>query len=514
MTDIIQYEGIENLGTTTDLINGKPIYDLDRIIETSGFTTAGDGGAGKWKQNGVTGQTPSQTPGDLGSQVLLNDGNGNQWEFVGEDLNQTSILKYCNISFTSVSEAISTSDNSVVNLANHIGEYIEVLDYYGGSMPNSSGVMLFQVVSYGSGVNDGGSFIDSINGQYTLKQLFKDAVYIEQFGASNNIDSRSIINKALSYASNIGFDTVASLPVMIVGSAGGDGKQRLITKAGYSVSGGGGIFNTSEFRQLPNKGMLRKYRNDLLSFDTVAYVDDVVNDVDAGYGVRLNYSTRENTTGFSVGHGIVADSDSETGQSLASWLVQSTPVSDVTNDWGVFCQEQNVINVAGDQGYNNQRSEQQRWTGCLQLVPEAKDLTRSGSRNTFNTLYGAVVAKSAGQALTGYHIKTYNGFLVEPNSIAENGCAITVNGNDGLDDKIPKSAFYIREDFEQGIDFTDSNFTNGDAIMLKTGQGVNIAGNKVLGDQQPAISDSTGTDSQQKINEILAVLRSHGLIST
>ncbi len=81
MTDIIQYEGIENLGTTTDLINGKPIYDLDRIIETSGFTTAGDGGSGKWKQNGITGQTPSQTPAQLGD-ALLNDASGNQWVLV------------------------------------------------------------------------------------------------------------------------------------------------------------------------------------------------------------------------------------------------------------------------------------------------------------------------------------------------------------------------------------------------------------------------------------------------
>ncbi len=86
MTDIIQYEGIENLGTTTDLINGKPIYDLDRVIETSGFTTAGDGGAGKWKQNGITGQTPSQTPAQLGD-ALLNDASGNQWALCGESIN-------------------------------------------------------------------------------------------------------------------------------------------------------------------------------------------------------------------------------------------------------------------------------------------------------------------------------------------------------------------------------------------------------------------------------------------
>ncbi|MCP4929380.1 MAG: hypothetical protein GY918_10040 [Gammaproteobacteria bacterium] len=83
MTDIIQYEGIENLGTTTDLINGKPVYDLDRIIETSGFATSGDGGSGKWKQNGITGQTPSQTPAQLGD-ALLNDANGNQWTLIAD----------------------------------------------------------------------------------------------------------------------------------------------------------------------------------------------------------------------------------------------------------------------------------------------------------------------------------------------------------------------------------------------------------------------------------------------
>jgi len=67
--------------TTTELINSSVVYDADKVLETSGFTTAGDGGNGKWKQNGVTGQTPSQTPAQLGD-ALLNDASGNQWALV------------------------------------------------------------------------------------------------------------------------------------------------------------------------------------------------------------------------------------------------------------------------------------------------------------------------------------------------------------------------------------------------------------------------------------------------
>ncbi len=111
MTDIIQYEGIENLGTTADLINGKPIYDLDRIIETSGFTTAGDGGAGKWKQNGVTGQTPSQTPAQLGD-ALLNDANGNQWQLIRSS---SEIIDKIGLSEESFIAAINAFENVDLN---------------------------------------------------------------------------------------------------------------------------------------------------------------------------------------------------------------------------------------------------------------------------------------------------------------------------------------------------------------------------------------------------------------
>ena len=67
--------------TTTDLIASTATFAAATSIPTSGFTTSGDGGNGSWKQNGLTGQTPSQSPAQLGD-ALLNDGNGNQWELL------------------------------------------------------------------------------------------------------------------------------------------------------------------------------------------------------------------------------------------------------------------------------------------------------------------------------------------------------------------------------------------------------------------------------------------------
>ena len=54
----------------------------DSLVITDGFYEYGDGGGATWKHNGVTGQTPSQTPAQLGDS-LFNDSNGDQWELVG-----------------------------------------------------------------------------------------------------------------------------------------------------------------------------------------------------------------------------------------------------------------------------------------------------------------------------------------------------------------------------------------------------------------------------------------------
>jgi hypothetical protein len=75
-----QFDLVDGL-TTTALIASTTAYAADKVITTNGFTTSGDGGVGQWKQNGVTGQTPSQTPAQL-VDALINDANGTQWSLV------------------------------------------------------------------------------------------------------------------------------------------------------------------------------------------------------------------------------------------------------------------------------------------------------------------------------------------------------------------------------------------------------------------------------------------------
>jgi lysophospholipase L1-like esterase len=68
--------------TTLDLIASAATFAPDTNIRTKGYTTSGDGGSGHWLQNGVTGQTPSQTSLQLGNQSIFNDANGDQWGYI------------------------------------------------------------------------------------------------------------------------------------------------------------------------------------------------------------------------------------------------------------------------------------------------------------------------------------------------------------------------------------------------------------------------------------------------
>lgn len=66
--------------TTTGLINSSASVVTGEIIETSGFTTAGDGGGAQWKATGNT-ITASQTPTLIGGPTC-SDANGNEFSLV------------------------------------------------------------------------------------------------------------------------------------------------------------------------------------------------------------------------------------------------------------------------------------------------------------------------------------------------------------------------------------------------------------------------------------------------
>lgn len=67
--------------TTTGLINSNRKWQAGDTIETTGFTTAGDGGGGKWLATATTGLTANQTPADRGAAELT-DGSGRLWTLV------------------------------------------------------------------------------------------------------------------------------------------------------------------------------------------------------------------------------------------------------------------------------------------------------------------------------------------------------------------------------------------------------------------------------------------------
>jgi hypothetical protein len=111
-------EAFANQLTTIGLIGSSATFSTSTVISTSGYTASGDGGEGRWKQNGVTGQTPSQSPAQLGN-ALLNDGNGNQWSLTSRN-NPTSysIGMPTGVDDTVLLEALIKSSTAIIQTNN------------------------------------------------------------------------------------------------------------------------------------------------------------------------------------------------------------------------------------------------------------------------------------------------------------------------------------------------------------------------------------------------------------
>lgn len=99
--------------TTQELINSTRTYQTGDTITTTGFTTAGDGGGAQWLATATTGQTPSQTPAQLGNAELV-DASGRVWEFAGNDINISQAGAIGDYLTDSSSEVLAAIDNPYV----------------------------------------------------------------------------------------------------------------------------------------------------------------------------------------------------------------------------------------------------------------------------------------------------------------------------------------------------------------------------------------------------------------
>lgn len=104
-----------NIDTTESLISKvfDTTPDIGTISTSKGYYEKGVGGA-SWIFKGVTGQTPSQSPAQLGD-ALLNDGDGNQWALVVDGFVHLLTLGLDVTGTIDNSLVLQAADNSAIN---------------------------------------------------------------------------------------------------------------------------------------------------------------------------------------------------------------------------------------------------------------------------------------------------------------------------------------------------------------------------------------------------------------
>lgn len=293
-------------------------------------------------------------------------------------------------------------------------------------------------------------------------------INLEVFGTHGAVDASIPAADAVLFAGTNNLILVGSTPTVIENPVDGDGSQRFKQTGNYSISGAASIYNVSLIIDKASGTVERTWdRVDQGPFETLGEITRITNRSDGGYGARVNYHQTVDVGNFSIAQGIIAKTDGA-GQSLGLWIVQATP-DDNSKMFGVFCQEINPINAAGDQGYAKRRGTEARWMGGLQVVPEGKDLTRTGSLDTYNCLFGVVIAPSAADSSAGVRNKFYNGVMIEQNSIAEGGVGVSADGRSDSIDR-PDAAFRSTGHWRHALDTRGGVFDSDRAVRIGNDQ--------------------------------------------
>lgn len=114
------------------------------------------------------------------------------------------IPDYTDLVYDSVSDAIDAVEDGSAPL----GSKIRVEDYFGGSTPSGSGVLFFEVVNPGTGVSDGGKYIDA--GSLQLQQNLKTPYNVKCWGARGNgsDEDQLALRSCYIYVGSVGGGTV------------------------------------------------------------------------------------------------------------------------------------------------------------------------------------------------------------------------------------------------------------------------------------------------------------------
>lgn len=115
LKDIVLAKGVESPITTLNLIGLSGVFTVGTIVQTTGYTTAGDGGSGTWIKTSNT-AAASQSPTQL-TLSSLTDSEGSRWDLVVNGKAEISVEALGAVATQNINNiitAISTAGYTVV----------------------------------------------------------------------------------------------------------------------------------------------------------------------------------------------------------------------------------------------------------------------------------------------------------------------------------------------------------------------------------------------------------------
>lgn len=189
--------------------------------------------------------------------------------------------------------------------------------------------------------------------------------------------------------------------------------------------------------------------------------------------MRSNYYSMAHNPGFDLAaaHLMIARGHAMNHTTfMAQWLVAVCP-EDSAALWGCIASEINPVNRGDDLGWHRTRGELPRLTGGLQMVPETTTFGEPGSGS--NVLFGFAVARSGSLNKTGKYAKTYNGLLIEQDSIGPDGRGVFFGGaTETLRADLPYAPLQVDKNWRHGLDTTNATFADRAALHIGSGQSI------------------------------------------
>jgi hypothetical protein len=252
-----------------------------------------------------------------------------------------------------------------------------------------------------------------------------------------------------------------------IANAGPSGGPFLPLSGNTTMTGAVNVSITGYTREWVGQSTNEKFFGPVQSDNAgvIARRTDVYNDTaDQGQGTRHAYYTKATLPGNDISHTDIMIVNATTPPGVASvlaytsqWMVHVSP-HDNAGKWWSLGMLVNPTHRGDDLGWTSVAGTRSRYTGGISVVPELSDFVS-------DPIAGGTIlfAYTVGCSYTGTHVaQSYNGMLMEQNSIAPNGRGIYIGGyaaKPGVPTTPPYAPLQAGDAWQYGIDFSTATFT-------------------------------------------------------